>query len=504
MVRVVTDYLDATVQKCPNKVAFADEKRELTFLQLQNEAHHIATALIQYGYRKQPVLIYLDKSVEVLAAFQGVTYSGNFYSPLDTHMPQDRIGKIVERLQPVAVITDRTHKEEAEAIANGSTIFIYEEIQNNVIDKKKIDKAVENIIDTDILYVLFTSGSTGVPKGGTISHKAIIDFTEWAAKDLGFTIESVMGNQCPLYFSMSIYDVYETLKCGCTTYIIPQMLFSQPVKLMKYLDEKKINTLVWVPSILMFISTLKALNRPHLVHLKNLFFGAEVFQTKHLNRWMNEYPDVRFVNIYGPTEITDTCIYYDVKKRFADDEMLPIGIPCRNKDCFLLDDENKLVTKIGEIGEICARGTGLAYGYYNDPERTAEAFVQNPLNTAYKETIYRTGDLARYNEDGDLVYVCRKDFQIKHRGHRIELGEIETAVSALDGVDDNCCLYDSEKLRIVLFYTGSAEGKTINEELTKALPDYMVPGKRIHLEAMPKNINGKTDRQKLKEILKEN
>ncbi len=502
MVRVVTDYLEQTAKKYPNKVAFADERRELTFGQLREEAQHLAAALIRCGFRKQPVLIYLDKSVEVMAAFQGVSYSGNFYSPLDTHMPPERMEKIVDRLAPAAVITDAAHRAEAARIAPDAVQLVYEEAMANEVDEKAIQSSVDKIIDTDILYVLFTSGSTGTPKGGIISHRAIIDFTEWATEELHFSDSSVMGNQCPFYFSMSIYDVFETLKCGCTTYIIPQKLFSQPTKLMKYLDEKKVNTLIWVPSILMFLSTLKALDRPHLGELKNLFFGAEVFQTKHLNRWMAEYPDVRFVNIYGPTELTDTCIFYDVRKHFDDSEMLPIGVPCRNKDCFLLD-EDKLVTGVGEIGEICARGTGLAYGYYNDPERTDEVFVQNPLNTAYRELIYRTGDLARYNEDGDLVYVCRKDFQIKHRGRRIELGEIETAVSALDGVDDNCCLYDSEKLRIVLFYTGTAETKDVRDELAAVLPDYMLPGKRVHLDAMPKNINGKTDRQRLKEMLNE-
>ena len=501
MIRVVTDYLDQTAEKYPDKIAFEDERRSLSFSKLQSEAFHIATILIDQGYRRQPILIYLQKSVEVVSAFLGVAYSGNFYSPIDTNMPKERVDKILGKLQPVAIITDETHKEEAELIIKDGAVIVYEDAMNSLIKENLIRKTVESIIDTDVLYVLFTSGSTGVPKGGIISHKAIIDFTEWAAEDLNFSEYSIMGNQCPFYFSMSIYDIFETLKCGCTTYIIPQNLFSQPTRLMEYLDKRKVNTLIWVPSILMIISTLKALNRPHLSHLTNLFFGAEVFQTKHLNRWMAEYPDVRFVNIYGPTEITDTCIYYDVKKRFNDNEMLPIGIPCKNKDCFLLDEDNKLIEKTGEIGEICVRGTGLAYGYYNDPEKTAEAFVQNPLNTAYKELIYRTGDLARFNNDGDLVYVCRKDFQIKHKGHRIELGEIEATASAVEGIDDVCCLYDNEKLRIVLFYTGSVEEKEIVEKLANAIPGYMVPGKRVHLDTMPKNINSKTDRQKLKEMI---
>lgn len=502
MARIVTDYLDQTAKTYPDKVAFVDEKRKITFSQLQKEAHHIASRIIDEGLFKQPILVYLDKSVEVVAAFEGITYSGNFYSPLDTHMPTERIEKIVKKLKPAAIITDEAHREEAVMILAGGIIFTYEEALSTPVDLLRIEETTSRIIDSDVLYVLFTSGSTGIPKGVIISHKGIVDLSEWIAKDLRFDESIVFGNQSPFYFSFSVYEIYQTLKNGSTTYIIPQKLFSQPTKLMAYLEENKVNTIIWVPSILTFVSTLNALNRPHLTHIKNIFFGAESFQTKHLNRWMDEYPDARFINLFGPTEVTDTCTWYEINRRFEDDELLPIGKSCTNKECFLLD-EGKIVTEPGQIGEICMRGSGIAYGYYNDPERTEEAFIQNPLNSAYKETIYCTGDLGRYNEYGEMVYVCRKDFQIKHRGRRIELGEIEAAVSALDGIDDNCCLYDSEKLRIVLFYTGSADGKVINDKLSETLPDYMVPGKRVHLDSMPKNLNGKTDRQKLKTMMSE-
>ena len=356
------------------------------------------------------------------------------------------------------------------------------------------------MIDSDVLYVLFTSGSTGTPKGVIISHKGIVDLSEWITNALGFNEKTVFGNQSPFYFSFSVYEIYQTLKNGCTTYIVPQRLFSQPTKLMAYLDENEVDTIIWVPSMLTIISTLRALNRPHLSHLKNIFFGAESFQVKHLNRWMDEYPNARFINLFGPTEVTDTCTWYEIKRRFAENEILPIGDACKNKDVFLLDD-GKLVREPGVIGEICMRGSGVAYGYYNDPERTAEAFIQNPLNTTYHETIYCTGDLGRYNERGELVYVCRKDFQIKYGGRRIELGEIETAASAIEGVDDCCCLYESDKLRIVLFYIGNTDEKSINKQLKEKLPDYMVPGKIIHLESMPHNLNGKVDRQALKAML---
>ena len=500
MARIVTDYLDQTAKRFPEKVAFVDEKRSITFSQLQEEAHHIASKIIDIGLYKKPILVYLDKSIEVVSAFEGITYSGNFYSPIDTHMPEERIAKIVEKLMPVAIVTDEVHKKEAERILEGGVILTYEEALKKPINMNKIAETTSRIIDSDVLYVLFTSGSTGTPKGVIISHKGIVDLSEWIAKDLRFDENIVFGNQSPFYFSFSVYEIYQTLRNGSTTYIIPQKLFSQPTKLMTFLEENKVNTIIWVPSILTFISTLKALNRPHLSYIKNIFFGAESFQTKHLNRWMDEYPEARFINLFGPTEVTDTCTWYEIDRRFDDGELLPIGKSCTNKDCFLLDD-GRLVTEPGQMGEICMRGSGVAYGYYNDPDRTEEVFIQNPLNNAYKETIYCTGDLGRYNERGEMVYVCRKDFQIKHRGRRIELGEIETAVTALDGVSECCCLYDSNKLRIVLFYTGSIEGKEISERLKESLPDYMIPGKRVQLDSMPHNLNGKIDRQVLKAML---
>lgn len=503
MVRIVTDYLDDTVRSFPDKVAFVDDKRSITFAELQEEAFHVATELIHSDLYKKPILVYLEKSIECIVAFSGVSYSGNFYSPLDVEMPDERIEKIVGKLEPAAIITDKEHADEARKILTGGIILIYEDMLNNCVDKDNIMITAKKIVDTDILYILFTSGSTGTPKGVIISHKGIIDLSEWISNCLGFSEETVMANQSPFYFSFSVYEIYQTLKNGATTYIVPQKLFSQPTKLMKYLDDNSINTIIWVPSILMLISTLRALNRPHLHNLKNVFFGAEVFQTKHLNRWMEEYPDVRFVNLYGPTEVTDTCTWYEIKEKIKDDEMIPIGKSCTNKDCFLLDD-NVMVTSPGEIGEICMRGSGVAYGYYNDIEKTEEVFVQNPLNKSYKEIIYRTGDLAKYNEKMDMVYICRKDFQIKHMGRRIELGEIESTVSSVNGVEDNCCLYDEKKKKIVLFYSGKIEEKELIKELRNKLPDYMVPGKRIKIEVLPKNLNGKTDRKRLEKKMEEN
>jgi len=285
-------------------------------------------------------------------------------------------------------------------------------------------------------------------------------------------------------------------------YIIPKILFPQPVRLLEYLKENRINTIFWVPSALMVVSKLKAFRNVDLTDtLKRVLFCGEVMPNKQLNIWRKYLPDALYANLYGPTEITDACTYYIVDREFQDDESLPIGIPMKNTEIMVLDDENRLVTEPGVVGELCVRGTGVATGYYKNPEKTAQAFVQNPLNDAYEEKIYRTGDLVEYNEYRELIYLSRKDFQIKHMGHRIELGEIETAVSSLPDVTMNCCLYDEKHSKIVLFLDKNMTKDEVNGALANMVPEYMLPGKVIFMEVMPLNANGKIDRVALKEFL---
>lgn len=499
-IKIITDYLDRAVERFPDKVAFVDENREMTFREVHDEAERIAMSLVEKAFFKRPVAIFLDKKVENISSFMGVAYSGNFYVVLDTKMPLKRIEKIMNILEPVAIITDISHKEEAESFSDKTAIMLYEDLMENEVDIEVIKNVKEKIIDTDILYVLFTSGSTGNPKGVVIPHKAVIAYVEWGAETFTLNTDTVFANQTPFYFVMSGLEIYQTLRNGCKMYIVPKSLFSFPVRLLEYLKERKVNTVYWVPSVLCLIANFKALPEIHLPDLKLVMFGGEVMPVKQLNMWRKEYPEAEFVNLYGQTEMTDICAYYIVDREFDDAESLPIGQHCRPMDLMILDDKDQMAAN-GEIGELCGRGSFLTYGYYNDPEKTAEVFVQNPLNSNYPEIIYRTGDLVRYNERGELIYVSRKDFQIKHMGNRIELGEIETAVSAVEGIDMNCCLYDNKRSRIVLFYTGDMECKKINGVLKDILPVYMLPNKSIRLEKMPFNQNGKIDRKELKEML---
>lgn len=252
----------------------------------------------------------------------------------------------------------------------------------------------------------------------------------------------------------------------------------------------------WVVSALTMISAFKVLENVVPKYLHTIAFGSEVFPIKQFNLWREALPEARFTNLYGPTEATGMCCYYKVEKSFEEYEVIPIGRPFKNTAIMLLDEKGQRVPE-GEVGELCVRGTSITLGYYKNPEKTAEVYVQNPLNQLYPELIYKTGDLAKYNEEGELIFVSRKDYQIKHMGHRIELGEIESYVTRLEQIKSACCIYDKEKNKIVLFYVGDIEKKDITTQLKDALPRYMVPNKVNHLEQMPLTPNGKIDRKTL-------
>ena len=497
----VTYWLDQTADRLPDKIAFADEKKEITFRELRMQAMALATRMLEKTLFKKPVVIYLEKGVDVLVSFMGAAYSCNFYSPIDIDMPASRVNKILEVLQPALVVTTADLRTAFERYDYQGEYLIFEEAVGCPVDKQIVDAARTKGIDTDLLYVLFTSGSTGVPKGVTINHRSVIDYIDWVTETFDFTEKDSFGNQAPFYFDNSILDIYSTIKSGATTYIIPKNLFSQPVPLLEYIKEKKINTIFWVPSALIVVAKLKAFRNVDLSDtLQRVLFCGEVMPNKQLNVWRKFLPNVLYANLYGPTEITDACTYYIVDREFSDDEPLPIGIPMANTDILVLNDKNEPV-KDDEVGELCVRGTSLSMGYYNNPEKTREAFVQNPLNPYVPETIYRTGDLVKYNEYGEIIYLSRKDFQIKHMGHRIELGEIETAVSSLEEIALCCCLYDEKHQKIVLFIEEELDKTYINEQISRLVPEYMLPNKVIALEKMPINANGKIDRVKLKEFL---
>ena len=276
-------------------------------------------------------------------------------------------------------------------------------------------------------------------------------------------------------------------------------LFSFPVKLMEFLNEYKINTICWVASALSIVSAFRTFREIVPEYLHTVAFGSEVFPIKQFNSWRATLPEAVFYNLYGPTECTGMSCYYKVDREFNETDVIPIGRPFDNTEILLLDDDGHLVN-VGEEGEICIRGTAVTLGYYNDKERTDAVFVQNPLNPFYPELIYKTGDIGKLNERGELIYVSRKDYQVKHMGHRIELGEIEANVNTFPNVKLSACIYDKENSYIILYYVGDISEADLENELKNKVPRYMLPRKAFKLDEMPFTGNGKLDRVTLKKM----
>lgn len=493
MVKSILDYLKKTVEIYADKPAYIDENRTITFGKLKEEALKIASGIIEDVSIGSPVVVYMEKSVECIEGFLGVAYTGAFYVPVDTAMPYARVKMILDTLDAKVILAKRADSIPEEMEEECKVFYIEDLLQCKEVQTEALEKRARRRIDTDPVYAIFTSGSTGVPKGVLVSQRSVINFTEWWCETFEFTDEEVFANQTPFYFDASVKDIYATLKCGATMYIVPKKLFSLPAQLVKFLNDNKINCIDWVPSVLCMIANFRTLEKVKPLYLKKVMFLGEVMPTKQFNIWRRALPDVKYANLYGPTEATGDCTYYKIEREFADTEPLPIGYACDNTDVILLN-ENDQPVKEDEIGEICVRGCSLALGYYNNQEKTDEVFVRNPLQKNYYERIYRTGDLGKYNSYGEILFMTRKDSQIKHMGHRIELGEIETAISSFEEIYRICCVYDRKSQKIVAIYEGTIDAKEMTGRLKDILPRYMLPNVYHQIESMPINLNGKIDR----------
>jgi D-alanine--poly(phosphoribitol) ligase subunit 1 len=496
----VLEYLERSEKAVPDKIVFAEDNNSITYSELVDNARRIGTYIMDgtSDSRRKPIVVFVDRNIESLVLFMGVVYSGNFYVPIDMQMPKMRIELILETLQPVAAAVLRADIEYVNSVSPNLLTIVYEEVIEYSADDERLMKIRKQIIDTDPLYATFTSGSTGIPKGVITCHRSVIDLTENLVDTFGFSDKSIFGNQNPFYFDASIKDIYCNLKCGATMYIIPKSCFLIPSTLVTFLQKYKINSILWSAAAMALVANTNAYEMDKPQSLEKVLFSGEVMHNKVLNYWRKALPEAIFVNLYGPTEITSVCTYYIVDRPYSDDEVLPIGIPFENTEIILLNRDDQLA-KEDEIGEICVRGSCLALGYYNNPDKTKEAFCQNPLNGSYPEIIYRTGDLAKYNKEGQLIFLSRKDNQVKHMGHRVELGEIEVLINSLDLIEASFCFYDHNKQKIVLIYQGkTADKKYIVNGIKDKLPKYMFPNIMICLENLPYNLNGKIDRTLLK------
>ena len=510
----VLEMLENSAERFPDKTAFSDPDGSITFRELLTRAKKVATLLLNGSLSgcfmpESACAFYLEKSTEALPVMFGAVYAGGFYSFIDIRQPRERAEKVLEILDAAVIVTDEKNMEALGSVTEGSeayrerTVLLSELMsmaENTETDEGLLKKAAESFYDLMPLYVNFTSGSTGIPKGVAVGHASVIDFIPEFCRVFGIDDTDIIANQAPFDFDVSVKDIYSGLYTGAEVRLIPREYFSNPTVLMDYLSDNRVTTLIWAVSAMCFVSIMNGFEYRTPDTVKRVMFSGELMPVKQLNKWRKYLPDAVFVNLYGPTEITCNCTYYILDREFEKDEMIPVGIPFKNEKVFLLDGEEE-VTETGREGEICVSGTALALGYYRDPEKTAESFVQNPLNKRFYERIYRTGDLGRYDDKGNLVYTSRKDFQIKHLGQRIELMDIEVSAMSVDGVGRACALYDMKRKKIILIYSGDIGKEELSERLKEKLPPFMLPGKTVPLSELPLNKNGKIDRKALEKYI---
>ena len=503
MIQNLLEYFDVTVGKVSGRTAVIDGDRTVSYGELADKARSLGTYLAVRldGTVNRPIALFMEKSIECVYGDLGVMYSGNAYMNLDVNTPDNRIANIIKLVEPALILTVGRYTERLSAIFPAENIVDVETLTPGEADMPRLLSIRDRLIDTDPSCLINTSGSTGTPKSVVLNHRSFVDFTEWAIRTTGITDHEIIGSLSPVIFDIYSFELCMMMALGSTLVVLPAVMAAFPVKILQLMREKKVSYIFWVPTIMVNIANMDLIRRLPLEDLRNVWFAGEVFPTKQFNYWKRNIPDARFINLYGPIEITLDCTYFIVDRDIPDEEPLPIGFPCRNTDVLILNEENKPAAE-GEEGELCVRGTSLAMGYYNNPEKTAAAFVQNPLQSAYPEIIYRTGDVVYRNSRNEIMFKGRKDNLVKHSGYRIDLGEIEhVAINVLKLVKNGCIVYDYKNKHIVFYYEPASDMSTtdMRKMLSEHLPHYMIPNVFTPMDELPRNPNGKIDRLKLKE-----
>jgi len=480
----------------------------VTYPELESLSNRIAHYYLEKGLGKGDVIaLFNNKSPLGYSCMLAALKTGIIYTNLDLTSPYQRIKKIIERCNPKLLIydTDCEIKKEVAECGIGS-VNLYENFGEQLSAySDELPSQTRQVTGADGAYIMFTSGSTGFPKGAVISHANLLNFISWGQTEYNITRDDIFTNANPIYFDNSVFDFYISLFSAATLVPLTNELTRDPFTLMNAVAKSGCTTWFSVPSLLVYLMTTKALGPASLPSVKRFIFGGEGFPKPKLKKLFEMYgAKAGLHNVYGPTECTCICSSYTISAvDFEDMNILaPLGYLAPNFSYVLagIDDS-------GTFGELCLKGPNVGSGYYNDRERTQKSFIQNPYNENYNEIVYKTGDLVQVDETGKLHFKGRADNQVKHMGYRIELEEIEAMLNTLKYINEAAVIYDriNESFgQIVAFVAtaASVEDHHVTADLKLLVPEYMVPRKVYVMEHLPKNQNGKIDKVALKDFKK--
>jgi amino acid adenylation domain-containing protein len=509
------ELLERSAARDPRHQAVSFEGRSVTYAELDRQSNLLAGALIDAGVTPgDRVGILLEKSIEAVTAIFAALKAGAVYVPLDVNAPTARLTTIVDNCRPRALFASprlRTLPDllasarpidvrvltERPSFERGGNVLLWVEAMSRSPGRPAIARD-----DRDAAYILYTSGSTGQPKGVEISHRNALAFIDWACDAFALTPNDRVANHAPFHFDLSVFDIYATFKAGATLCPVPPITSRFPVELGRFIQDERISVWYSVPSALVLLLERGKLDALDLSALRAILFAGEVFATRHLHSLMERVPHARYCNLYGPTE-TNVVTWHEVTSPPDAGTSLPIGKPCSGAEVFAIDDAGDLVAKPGKRGELYVRGPTVALGYFGDAERTSQGFVADPRGPASAERVYRTGDIVSLDDDGNLLFHGRADAQVKLRGYRIELGDVETALLSHADVQEAAVrLVEGEDGgRLEAYVARRPESPLAAEDLrrhcSQLLPPYMIPEAVVFMEALPRTPNGKIDRVRL-------
>jgi amino acid adenylation domain-containing protein len=521
--------LSESAAKYPNKEAIVFRDQRMTYSELERETNKLAHSLSGIGIgRGERVGIHMSRCIHSIVGAFGILKAGATYVPIDPKCPPSRLSYIINKGAINSLLTSREKLTNMEGAFPESSPLEKILVMNGLdpgsrlpgspklIDWQEIresareDTPVTNTIDSDLAYILFTSGSTGNPKGVMISHLNSLTFVNSAHDFFQINMDDRFSNICPLHFDMSVFDLFVAFKAGASVIIVPESIALFPFRLAEFIDKNKISVWNSVPSALSLLANLTNLDNYDFSSLRLILFAGEVFPIKHLRRLQQSIHGARFYNIYGQTE-ANSSTYYLVEQVPSDDTaLLPIGKSFPNFEVFALNEEGKRINELGEKGELYVRASSVALGYLGDVEKTEECFVKNPLEPDLNERVYKTGDLVQLGSDGNFIFLGRKDHMIKSRGYRIEIGEIETVLRNHPGIMTAVVIPIPDELignRIAAVIVPQKKGTIGKEDIVRdcaaRLPKYMIPEIMEFRDSLMMTSSGKVDRESYLELFRQ-